>query len=475
MRREKLADLYNKFLFPKSKKDDFARREFILNVLLLSSMAVIFFGLMLSIVVAVFHSFDQATHINNTMPLWGEVVILLFLFFLFILSRKGFFRLASYFLLVIIFLFAVYLGIKWGVDLPAEILFFSLLIVMSGVLISSRFAFLNATVICLTISIVDYLHLKNIIISNRYWAFENWKYTDIMMASVIFLVIATVSWLSNREIERALNRAKKSEADLKIERDNLEIKVEERTKELREAQLEKFTQINRLAEIGRLSSGIFHDLINPLNAAILNLEKAKSHGGQGVGIGETSNYLDRAISATVKMEKLVETVRKQALKNGNQEVFSLNEELRQVIDILSYKALRAKVEMVFLSSPVIETCGEAVKFDQIVLNLMANAIDSYSSIKDKKTVRQVLVGLSFDNGLITMTVRDYGCGIPLENIGKIFEPFFTTKEENGTGIGLSTVKKAVEDDFGGRIWMESELGKGTLFIVNFPKIYAQTA
>jgi signal transduction histidine kinase len=464
----------NKFILPKSKDDDSARREFILNILLFVSIVLIAFSVVLYAIVAIFHFFDPVTHSNNTLSLGVEIATLALLIILYFLSRKGFFNFSSYFFIGLFFALAVYMSYKWGVELPASLLFYVLAIVMSGILVSSRFAFFVIIAMVLAISSINHLRVISFIQPNLYWKIEIWKATDIIMVSAIFLIIATVSWLSNREIGKALARAKRSEADLKVERDNLEVKVEERTKELKEAQLEKMSSFSRFAELGRLSSGLFHDLSNHLNALALNIERAKSYKDGKEGLAEASKYLDKAVLTAAKMEVFIEAVRKQILKKENRKLFSLVEEIKQVIDILSYKAIRAGVKIIFSSSQTIETFGDATKFNQLALNLIGNAIDSYPLAGNQtgEARREVKIDLDEKDGLIVFSVRDHGSGIAKENLAKIFEPFFTTKGSSGMGIGLSMVKSFVEKDFNGTIRLETGENQGTVFIVNFLKIYA---
>lgn len=66
-----------------------------------------------------------------------------------------------------------------------------------------------------------------------------------------------------------------------------------------------------------------------------------------------------------------------------------------------------------------------------------------------------------------ITVADEGCGIPQENLGKIFEPFYTTKGQKGTGLGLAVIWGII-DNHNGRITVESEVGKGTVFTIRLP-------
>ena len=106
--------------------------------------------------------------------------------------------------------------------------------------------------------------------------------------------------------------------------------------------------------------------------------------------------------------------------------------------------------------------------NQIILNLVTNAIHA---IGDKKGRIKLQFGLSVDDGqMVRLVVEDNGCGIPKDLRKHVFEPFFTTKKDGkGTGIGLTVVKRMVEEH-GGWIQVQSEEEKGTTFIMNFPRV-----
>ena len=106
--------------------------------------------------------------------------------------------------------------------------------------------------------------------------------------------------------------------------------------------------------------------------------------------------------------------------------------------------------------------------NQIILNLVTNAIHA---IGDKKGRIKLQFGLSVDDDqTVRLVVEDNGCGIPKDLRKHVFEPFFTTKKDGkGTGIGLTVVKRMVEEH-GGWIQVQSEEEKGTTFIMNFPRV-----
>ncbi|MDP1884297.1 MAG: HAMP domain-containing sensor histidine kinase [Candidatus Moranbacteria bacterium] len=466
----KIIVFLKKTVTPVSSDEDKARREFIANILLLSSIFLIFAAFIANLIY----------QLGNTQPSLAAKFILIPFFLLvalYVLSRKGYFYYSSFLLLFTLFLFASAMGYYWGVDLEVELFIYVLVVVMSGILISARASFVAMCCVNAFLIITGFLHGTQTVIPDRSWrTAELWDFGEISMTSVIFLTIATVSWLSNREIEKSLRRARRSEAELRKERDSLEITVEKRTRELKEVQLAEMAHLYRFAEFGRLSAGLFHDLINPLNAVSLNMEKVKIRDCYKNEVDEAKNYLDKSIVAVRKMQDFVAAVRKQISHQAeDKSSIPLHEEIRQVVDILAHKALQNDIEIKFSFSSDINIFGNAIKFNQVAMNLVNNAIDAYSGFDGKfdakNKTREVSITLDEEDGVVSLVVQDNGAGISENNMRRIFEPFFSTKNSNkGAGIGLSLVKRIVEEDFNGTISVESRENIGTKFTVKFNKI-----
>jgi C4-dicarboxylate-specific signal transduction histidine kinase len=116
------------------------------------------------------------------------------------------------------------------------------------------------------------------------------------------------------------------------------------------------------------------------------------------------------------------------------------------MEILNYKALKLQVFISFYASKNISIYGDAIKFSQIITNLISNAIDSYEEIVGNNK-KEIDINLAKDEKNITLIVKDYGCGILKEIEEKIFEPFFTTKDiSRGSGIGLSSTKHIIKHE-----------------------------
>lgn len=141
----------------------------------------------------------------------------------------------------------------------------------------------------------------------------------------------------------------------------------------------------------------------------------------------------------------------------------VNDVVRGVVDVARGEIAARKIEVETDLDPSVQAIEAHVgELDQIFLNIVHNAMDSM-----QEGGRLFLVSKSVPDG-VEVHIRDTGCGIPSENLTRIFEPFFTTRRERrGVGLGLSIVNQIVEK-YGGKISVESEVGRGTTFLVFLP-------
>lgn len=460
-----MEKIIKRIIQPFSQEENLARQEYILNLILFTIITLISISFIVSCLKLFFA--NPVSYAQNSLSLILIGGILILFIGLLSLSKRGYSRVSAYLLLGSLFLLAFKMGLRWGADLPAEILFFVLVIVMSGILISGRVAFIVTLLCSVTFILINYLHFTQKVLVDRSWVNELWGYSDVIVTSLILLIIATISWLSNREMSLALARAYKSERELKEERDGLEIKIAEKTKELKMIQAEEIARVHRFAEFGRLSGGLFHDLINPLTTVILNVGKIKEDHQNNCDLKNLDHDLDQALKASNRMGDFINAVRKQIKTSGTSGTFSLNQEIEEAMAVLDYKAKHNKVNIIFTASTDITLNSDAIKFNQIVTNLISNAIDAYH--QEEIPLRKILINLIQKNGMITLSIKDYGSGIEADNLTKIFEPFFSTKSDKGSlGLGLSLIKNLIEKDFNGEIEVISQLGQGSEFIVKIP-------
>lgn len=449
-----------KNIAPKSRREDYARREYILNCILIYSIALS--GIY---TISVFiNSLLEKEHYRG-ISFFTILIIFLIYLFLFILSRKGHFLVSSYLLIFLYLVPILYCLFLWGLLIEIPLLGLALTIVMTSILINTRICFLITGIISVCIAIIHKIHEQGLIKPDKSWLFEPLYFTYVVELWIIFGVIAGITWLSNREIEKSLRRARRSEHNLQKEKDLLEIRIEERTKKLKEIQKRHVDELSRFAEFGKLSSGFFHDLINPLTAVSLNIERLKHHKSQDLEM--ISHQIDQTFNATERLKSFFGAIQKQLQNKSIQSDFLLSDEIYQALEILGYKAREKKVEIIFEAKQKIFTYGNPLKFHQMIVNILSNGIDAFDEITDDRK-KQIRLELKQEKNQIMIEIEDCGVGIDNEVLKKIFDPLFTTKS-TGTGIGLSTVKNIIEQEFDGNIFVKSIPKQKTLFTLVFPQ------
>jgi signal transduction histidine kinase len=456
--------IYRLLIEPRSAGEDDRRREYILNIILVGSIAML---LVLDAVV-LYYAISWGSH-DHGISFWAFSMIPAFFVYLLVLSRRGHFMSASYLLIAAYFLSESYAVLRWTADMPPVLLGCALTIMFASILIDTRFGFITTGVVGAFLILAHYLQLGAVITSDASWK-QNASPSDALVFAALLFLIMTVAWLSNREIEKSLTRARKSERELQHERDFLEVKVEERTEELRRAQFEKIEQVNQFAKFGQLASGLFHDVLNIMNTLSVKADFQAENGlsdltGNGFSSGNASVM-------TRQIEQFMRAIRKQLDRQECDEPFSLGEGIEQVIQLLSYKAHCEGVRVTFVREGKFDVVhfGNSFKFHQVMFNLILNGIEAHETVpREPGRERSVTVHVEEKNGSVIVAVNDKGCGIDESVRENIFDQFFSTKTgSNGMGIGLASVKKIVEEDFRGTITVASKKGDGSVFIVEFP-------
>jgi signal transduction histidine kinase len=452
---------YRVFIKATSPDEDIRRREFILNIILLG------FAALSTIAAVIFIAAQNADRAVGdtflTLPVIAAIIIPIVFWTLLLLSRQGYVRDAAIATTTLLFI-AVTIGvIIWGPNTPWALLGCAIVITIGSIAVSARAGLRTAFLIIIALAIVAVLHEQLLAYSWIRWDRASFSSSDVIQNIILLCVIATLFWLSHREIESSLLRARTSESLLKEERDLLEARVEERTQALKQAQLDQVTNMYRLIEFGRLASGIFHDLMGPLTAVVMSIDKASSGTDT-----EAQQHAEIARNASRKMENLLVSVQKQLKTQQEEKWFSPSEEIQDALDILGHKIRGHNVEVQFKEpSRPFQMLHKPLQFYQVVFNLLSNAIDACA----QKDQRLITISLEYydDPSRTVLMVQDTGCGIAPQQIAHIFEPFYTTKDAaHGTGLGLATTKHIIDKEFGGSMTLKSSVDNGTTFAITIP-------
>jgi signal transduction histidine kinase len=226
--------------------------------------------------------------------------------------------------------------------------------------------------------------------------------------------------------------------------------------------------------LGQLVAGVAHELNNPIGFVHANLKlldeyvaklvALQERGEDGARVKEAiAKLLSRSREGTQRVKQIVADLRTfSRMDQAELQEADLNEEIERTIALMEPRAkCGIEVERDFGELPRVRC--HAGQLNQVFMNLLINACDAMG---DKGRIR--VSTRAPDPQRVRLEFQDDGPGIPPEMRDRVFEPFFTTKPVGqGTGLGLS-LSHGIIERHGGRIWVESEPGEGTRFVIELP-------
>jgi len=255
----------------------------------------------------------------------------------------------------------------------------------------------------------------------------------------------------------------------------LEQRVEERTRELREAQAQ-LIQTEKLASLGKLSASIAHEINNPLSGILtyakLLSRKLRTGRPDAEGIQTALQQLALIERETQRCSTIVRNLLDFARQHEpNFQMVAVPAVLEEALSLLANRLSIENVTVAKAYSPVPEVRADFRQLRQTFLNILVNACEAMPSGGGMRVaVREIEAPPDGKGGAarryVEVAITDTGQGIAPEHLSKVFDPFFTTKEQ-GTGLGLSVVYGIVEKH-GGKIAVDSAVGCGTTVAIRFP-------
>jgi signal transduction histidine kinase len=223
--------------------------------------------------------------------------------------------------------------------------------------------------------------------------------------------------------------------------------------------------------MGELAASLAHELNQPLNAILQNAGVAQmmlASTAVPSGLGELDEIITDIRKADIRASEVIRRMRGLLQKHESESLpVDLNDVAEETVAIVRPDARSRQIELEMeLFGGIAPILGDRVHLQQVLLNLLINALDALVAAPPER--RRVRVWTAQSDGEVRLAVTDTGMGIPADRLSEIFEPFHTTKRDGiGMGMGLAIARNIV-DAHGGRMAAENNAGSGATVWFSLP-------
>jgi len=244
-----------------------------------------------------------------------------------------------------------------------------------------------------------------------------------------------------------------------------DIEDRKRAEEEREKLRADLAHVNRISILGELAASVSHELKQPIAAAMTNAKTCLRWLKRELpDVDEAIESTSRIVNDGTRATEIIERLRSLYKKSPPQrELVEVSEIIREMVALLRGEANQYAVSIrTDLVADLLKITADRVQLQQVLMNLMLNAIEAMRETGGVLTVKTELG----QDGQLVISVSDTGVGLPKEKTEEIFDAFFTTKPQ-GSGMGLC-ISRSIVESHGGRLWATANNGRGATFHFTLP-------
>jgi len=232
----------------------------------------------------------------------------------------------------------------------------------------------------------------------------------------------------------------------------------------------ELAHMNRRAAVGELSASIAHELRQPVSIILRASDVAKMILNEpSPDLNELKEIVDDIDRANERSGEIIKRTQRLLSKKAPLELLEIDLDgvLRDTFELLTPQAsVRGVTLSVDLASPAPRVNGDVIQLQQVILNLVINALDAITGANSPERRITGRTAIVDNTAAAEVSIEDSGPGIPIDKLEHIFDTFFTTKE-GSMGMGLS-ISRTIVESHGGRIWAENQRGGGAAFRFSLP-------
>jgi C4-dicarboxylate-specific signal transduction histidine kinase len=218
--------------------------------------------------------------------------------------------------------------------------------------------------------------------------------------------------------------------------------------------------------MGELTASLAHEVNQPIAAAVTDANTClRWLTRDQPDVEEAREAASRVVKDATRAAEIISRVRLTFTKSTPQrELVDVNEVIKEMIVLLRNEASRYSISVRTELSDTPQIMGDRVQLQQVLMNLMMNAIDAMKNVEGTREL--VIKSQRAEDAQLVLTVSDTGVGLPPQQADQIFNAFFTTKS-HGTGMGLR-ISRSIVESHGGRLWAADNSPHGASFYLTLP-------
>ena len=225
--------------------------------------------------------------------------------------------------------------------------------------------------------------------------------------------------------------------------------------------------MSRLTTLGELTTSIAHEVSQPLGAMVASAGAcARWLAADPPAMAEARSALDNIVADGKRAREVIARIRALAKRQApRMDLLDLNRKILEVLALTEHELRSHDIVLeTRLDSTLPHVTGDRVQLQQVLLNLIVNAIEAMSGVNDRPRELTIVSAQGMDG--VVVEVRDSGIGLDPHRAERVFEAFYTTKAE-GIGIGLS-ISRSIVEAHGGRLWAAPNQPHGAVFRFSLP-------